>query len=710
MHSQDDFKRFFKKAMGKDVDPYPYQLSLASAAWPEVLNIPTGIGKTAGIILSWLFKRLRGDPDTPRRLVYCLPMRVLVEQTVTNARNWIENLKDPDPASPNQMPSVHVLMGGEVDKEWDRFPENDVILVGTQDMVLSRALNRGYAMSRFRWPVQFGLLNNDCMWVFDEIQLMGAGLATSAQLQAFREKMGTLAPVRSVWMSATLQKDWLETVDFEDRAKSLEELDLSTADKKHPRIEKRINASKSLEKAPCSADDPKEIAELILEKHKDGTRTLAIVNRVKRAIDIYQALKRKKIKVPLTLVHSRFRPPDRQAALNRLLENPGPDGSICISTQVVEAGVDISAETLITDLAPWPSMIQRFGRCNRNGESDDASVIWLDINLDKKGAALPYEEADLKKAASVLENLDNVRINQLPSVHLKHQISHVLRRKDLVDLFDTTPDLSGLDIDISRFIREANENDCYVFWRDFKEERPDDQQAAPFRDELCAVPVGELKGKDDLRLWWWDHLEKRWERPASITPGMTFMLHKSMGCYSPEYGWTGSKADIPEIIEPANLPVEADTDDIYVCSNWQTLAEHTDAVVKELESILQACELPEEYREILLSAARWHDAGKAHEVFQKAMVGDPPENDVSKIWAKTARRGLRYIRKGFRHELASALVMLENELPDLAAYLAAAHHGKVRLSIRSLPHENPPGTPGIRFARGIWEGDVIPEA
>jgi CRISPR-associated endonuclease/helicase Cas3 len=44
----------------------------------------------------------------------------------------------------------------------------------------------------------------------------------------------------------------------------------------------------------------------------------------------------------------------------------------------------------------------------------------------------------------------------------------------------------------------------------------------------------------------------------------------------------------------------------------------------------------------------------------------------------------------------------------LAAYLAAAHHGKVRLSIRSLPNELRPND-GRRFARGVWDGDELPE-
>lgn len=52
--------------------------------------------------------------------------------------------------------------------------------------------------------------------------------------------------------------------------------------------------------------------------------------------------------------------------------------------------------------------------------------------------------------------------------------------------------------------------------------------------------------------------------------------------------------------------------------------------------------------------------------------------------------------------------MIPNELRDIVAYLVAAHHGKVRLSIRSLPNElRPDGN--RRFARGIWDNDELPE-
>jgi len=76
------YTEFFKDMTGHRSGPYDFQRLLAEEPWPDVLEVPTGMGKTAAVVLAWLYKRRRQDPDTPRRLVYCLPMQVLVEQTV----------------------------------------------------------------------------------------------------------------------------------------------------------------------------------------------------------------------------------------------------------------------------------------------------------------------------------------------------------------------------------------------------------------------------------------------------------------------------------------------------------------------------------------------------------------------------------------------------------------------------------------------------
>ena len=91
------FNNWFKKATGRKL--FPYQRALAQGGrLPELLEVPTGTGKTAAAILGWLWRRRchhQGETvcnATPRRLVYCLPMRVLVEQTRACAVCWLNNL------------------------------------------------------------------------------------------------------------------------------------------------------------------------------------------------------------------------------------------------------------------------------------------------------------------------------------------------------------------------------------------------------------------------------------------------------------------------------------------------------------------------------------------------------------------------------------------------------------------------------------------
>ena len=222
-----DGATIYRIALGEDRHPDAWQLALASDAWPRVLIAPTGSGKTAAVPLGWAARRLHNPGDTPRRLVWCLPMRTLVEQTADAVREWFGRLAaGADGADRLPWPEdVHVLMGGVDADGWLATPERPAVLVGTQDMLLSRALMRGYASSRALWPMEFALLHQDAQWVFDEVQFMGAGRATSAQLEAFRQSDTDRArqdgraagtPSRSLWISATLDPGWLATADHSE--------------------------------------------------------------------------------------------------------------------------------------------------------------------------------------------------------------------------------------------------------------------------------------------------------------------------------------------------------------------------------------------------------------------------------------------------------------------------------------------------------------
>ncbi len=363
------FEQLFTTATGGN-QPYDYQRRLAedSACLSRLIEIPTGLGKTAAVVLAWLWNRVHlQQHGWPRRLVYCLPMRTLVEQTRDNVRDWLAAL------GLTETVGLHILMGGEDSGDWDIHPEKDAILIGTQDMLLSRALNRGYGATRARWPMHFGLLNNDALWVLDETQLMGVGVRTSAQLEGLRAKIGTAIGCATWWASATLDSRLLATPDYPSLPPAL---GLGAGDLSDAEVARRIHAVKRLSALPLTltsdsakATDPfaEQLVAAVIKRHQADSTTIVILNRVDWAKDLYSALEKITRKQPLPrriLVHSRFRPMERDA-LSQQIKEQGE--KIIIASQAIEAGVDISSRSLITELAPGSSLVQRFGRCNRKG-------------------------------------------------------------------------------------------------------------------------------------------------------------------------------------------------------------------------------------------------------------------------------------------------------------------------------------------------------
>lgn len=822
-----DFKTWFEKVTDRDPHSWQQRLGTDSCCKNRLIRIPTGFGKTAGTILPWLFHRVvRQDRAWPTRLVFCLPMRVLVEQTEASILGWLSKAGLKDEVG------VHVLLGGHTDRDWALAPERPAILVGTQDMLLSRALCRGYSANRAWWPIDFGLLNNDALWVLDEIQLMDVGLATSAQLAAFRaadrSRLPSGRPFACWWMSATLQPAWLETIDFRGEAAELAQRIDEIPDSERvgglwaveKRLERRADLSVTVQTKKKQKDDEHggeedangqratrgatpadlskdaaKLADEIRQSHKTDKLTLVVVNTVNKALALFEALKGKnrKAKAPgeepeLILLHSRFRGHDRRRLAEKLREEPRPEGRIVVATQVVEAGVDLSAKVLFTELAPWPSLVQRFGRAARKADEEGQVVVFGKVPT-KDAEAAPYSAAECEAAHQALLKLgkycapkslvsfeaslsEDDRMVLYPYAPL-----HVLRRRDLDGLFDTTPDLSGSDLDISRYIRSGDERDARVFWRKLDKTVPeiiDDKSLSRIeRDELCPVPVGDLREhlQKGRKAWRLDYRDKVWEQvtAAEIFPGMTILLDASEGGYSGETGWNSRSRDEVPDLSTANGADKADRQKSEV---WQTIAEHDAAVADELREMIDKIgTLPEGLAKVLDLAARLHDWGKSHKVFQERIsheareaAGRLDQIDLAKapddlhvegqaeplkVWSKSKKH------QGFRHELASALAILEllrRAKPDhealsqpfaellalvhpdfvpptdgedalmahpivrelaalnardvnLLAFLVCAHHGKVRCAIAATADDQDSGE--VRL-NGVRTGDRLP--
>ena len=460
-------------------------------------------------------------------------MRTLVEQTQREVRTWLvrlarkhTKLRDGSALRWLALHSPVILMGGEDAGRWDIHPEREAILIGTQDMLLSRALNRGYGMSRYRWPMHFGLLNNDCLWVMDETQLMGPGLGTACQLEAFRATrttgFGSLGGAGSgTWfMSATNNPEHLRTREWRiitrpdgfEFGLTAEEKAATTGP-----VHKRRFAVKRLELMPdVSFENPASAASLtdeILKRHaqmlaklpSDSTlppRTLIICNTVDHAVAVHALLAKAKPEgSDLLLLHSRFRPPERRKQMKRLeaaadvgFRANFPNGQIVVATQVIEAGVDVSSGILWSEVAPLASLVQRLGRLNRAGEFKDSAwepvaiVVGLGVEAaparetkdegkkredNNARRCLPYELPACKTAWDALQiltadaspaSLEQIQAAVAASIP---RCPYSLQRHELTDFFDTDANLSLGFTDVSPFVRGLDDDtDLQVLWRE----------------------------------------------------------------------------------------------------------------------------------------------------------------------------------------------------------------------------------------------------
>ena len=645
------FSEFFRQATG--ASPYPWQIRLAtSPSWPDLLRIPTGAGKT-GAILAWAWRRKYGGDDlrsrTGMRLVYVLPQRALVSQTAATARDWLARL------GLDGEIGLSVLMGGSVDHAWDLEPDRPWILIGTQDQILSRALNRGYGgVSRFRWPLQFALLHNDVQWIVDEVQLFGDGLATTAQLQAFREQFGTFGPAHTLWMSATASPEWLQTVDVRKAEREIQVWELDEADRQV--LQERLMASKPLHRCPVELRGPlvknasayaKQLADWFTAECRVDGLALVVLNRVSRAQAVYQALRQAMPHEDIRLVHGQFRGRDR-AWLAEEARALGDRRAILVATQVVEAGMDIDASLMVTELAPWASMVQRFGRLNRTGKRASARAYWIDVDGADEQACLPYSPESLERARNQLGQLQDVGPAHLPRDVEPLAYRRVLRQRDLLQLFDTTPDLSGNDIDVSPFIREIEDRTVSVYWGAWEGESPPEGLREVAEEDVCRVPLSRLQDylkrkrkvrgtEQTRRAYTWNSILGQYELVSEqrVFPGWLYLLRAEDGGYDPQLGFDPESwvkvADPVQVAPVTEVDAEdAEEDNGPAPARPVTLAAHTLDVVREAEALGHLAG-DENLADALREAAFWHDAGKRHPLFQAklrlAMLGEARYRD-----------------------------------------------------------------------------------
>lgn len=160
-------------------------------------------------------------------------------------------------------------------------------------------------------------------------------------------------------------------------------------------------------------DDLKNYLEGLLS---DGKRTLIILNTIKSAEEIFDFLSQRYDDV--CFLSSRVVPVERRVRIGKIKNG---EIKICISTQVVEAGVDISFERVVRDIGPVDSIVQASGRCNRNFEREKGEVKIVAVRDERTFLSkYVYGSTLIEHALSILSEYPEFDEKAFPNVVKKY--------------------------------------------------------------------------------------------------------------------------------------------------------------------------------------------------------------------------------------------------------------------------------------------------
>jgi CRISPR-associated endonuclease/helicase Cas3 len=327
-----------------------------------ILRVPTGAGKTWAAVAPFVYSLTVG-PRIADRLLYALPLRSLASSlhagvyakmagafgnvtTVGNNREYDDGRR-----------YCSLQIGGQKD---DAFFESDLVFT-TIDQLLS-----GYVFLPVSLPDRVGNINAGALVgslvVLDEVHLLDSAVALGTVVEMLDRLRGVCQFVlmtattsdRAIgWLAGRLGATAVQVEDSEIRALPSQK----TKQRTWRWCGEVVNAR-------------------TIKAQHNGGRTVVLLNSVAKAQDLFLDLERNYTgdqNAPrLLLLHARYYPEDRKGIESELPDYFGPKATkanvILVTTQVIEAGMDLSADDLHSDLAPMNALVQRAGRSARYEE------------------------------------------------------------------------------------------------------------------------------------------------------------------------------------------------------------------------------------------------------------------------------------------------------------------------------------------------------
>lgn len=330
------------------------------------LSIPTGGGKTLASLRYALKHAIR---ENKKHIIYVVPFTTIIEQNAEEVRkilmddahilehhsNVIDDMRDDDEAQDGMMNAQQKLKLAK--DNWD-----SPIIFTTMVQFLNVFYARGSRYIR--------RLHNLCesVIIFDEVQKVPVSCVS-----LFNHALNFLKSYGH--SSLILCTATQPALDFVERR-----LEISADSEMIQNVDQVIEAFKRVEivdKATGETFDTDKLADFITEKMEEVQSILVVLNTKTVVKRLYRQMET--LDIPLYHLSTSMCAAHR----NRILEQvrghlQREEKVVCISTQLIEAGVDVSFDCVIRSLAGLDSIAQAAGRCNRHGKKEIQQVYIID--------------------------------------------------------------------------------------------------------------------------------------------------------------------------------------------------------------------------------------------------------------------------------------------------------------------------------------------
>ncbi len=434
--------------------PYAHQTGLFQAsrdgAFPLVLRAPCGTGKTEAAVAPWLAQFLDRQFSLPPRLIYVLPTQALCNQIGRRLARAAGRTRERLVVGVQHGAAPH-----------DAMLFSDIAVTTLDHFVYAYARSSGQVRGHIDLPA--GCMAHSLV-VFDEAHLYQSAYTFSI-MRAMLEILNA-AGVPFIVMTATMPRSLQES--FGERITFTEVTFGGETPERH--LDLRLHLDRPLLHEG-------QLDARALEALEEARPALIVVNTVGTAQEVYRLLGGPS-RDDVALIHSRYTVADRavhEAEAIALLRSEG----IVVSTQVCEAGLDVSADLLITEMAPADSIIQRAGRCARlhHGETRGTVMVYCP-------AGHPYELTHLTATCRCLGERANPDLADWQTTcdfadEMPYIADDIVARDSLFDLYEATLYADQRPWELS--VREGK----YLYaWHGDAEalaELPPDEAAAAYR-------------------------------------------------------------------------------------------------------------------------------------------------------------------------------------------------------------------------------------